>query len=807
MKKQITLIIIFIAQLNFGQNFLISNGNNPDFEETGGFQSNLVLIQTLKDFTNPGSYAIVSDPTEVSPLFKSTKDRSGSGKMMIVDGKDNDVFWKQSPNIKLQGGVTYQFSYYIKNINKTNENLPTIVFQPQDQCNCPPILVAGNATVLPDGWNQVVYEFTPSGTGDKWVRLELSTLNASPSGHDFAIDDLSLNQAHICTPNIINVKVGRDMALCGENSTTISVETNGTGKWVKKSTGSGEITNLNSKTTTVTNLSYLMNNVFEWQADVNDCENLNIIDSSITIVALKNPDILIKINKLSCTTSEIYADINNLNYIYYNWTTTDGNIVSGQGTKSIVVDKNGTYQLEAVNKSTGAITIDCPVTQSIQITNINPIKAVIATPQSLTCSIASVVLDGSQSSNGANIIYEWTTKDGIISSGKNSAIATTYLPGTYNLTVTDITTNCSANSSVIVAQTASVPVIYITKTNDLSCTVKQVTIETNHVGENIEYNWITYDGEIISGQGTNKIEVTKAGIYYLNATNIENACSNSIAIRVLDFSSSPVLNLPILLSVCSTGDSKDVFYLEMMDEQISGGDPNITITYHKTLSDAENGSNPLNKEYYSTTNNIETLYYRGTDINGCYSTGILDLRVEPLPNTDGIKSTLTVCENNSDGFGEFYLPDSIIKDDLNYGISFHETSADAESGIKPMFGYYVNRNSFEQILYVRIQNVITACSRISTLKLEVKNCDLSSPEFEFSSQFDLLPNPAKEVISVSSKNNQKIQSVQIYNLMGQLVLETTSVDTEINISNLAKGTYLLKLSTLSGSSITKLVKE
>ena len=103
--------------------------------------------------------------------------------------------------------------------------------------------------------------------------------------------------------------------------------------------------------------------------------------------------------------------------------------------------------------------------------------------------------------------------------------------------------------------------------------------------------------------------------------------------------------------------------------------------------------------------------------------------------------------------------------------------------------------------------MVTYCFVIVPITLKVENCDMSSPEFEFSSQFNLLPNPAKEVVSVSSKNNQKIQTVQIYNLMGQLVLETFSVDAEINISNLAKGSYLLKLSTLSGSSITKLVKE
>ncbi len=426
-----------------------------------------------------------------------------------------------------------------------------------------------------------------------------------------------------CVPQTISVNVGNDIILCGENSTTISVETNGTGKWVKTSFGTGDITNPTSKTTTVTNLDYMTNNVFQWQSDVNACDVLNIIDKTITVVARQNPDLLLTSSKLDCSTAEISISTRGLSYTYYNWTTTDGNIVSGQGTKSIVVDKNGTYQVKAIPNITGIITYICPVIQSIQVTNIsNPIKAIIAQPQALSCVFNAVDLNGSASTRGANIVYEWSTKDGIISSGKNSAIATTYLPGTYDLKVTDITTNCSETSSVVVIALPINPVANISKLENLSCSKNKVILDgsTSTSGDNIIYEWGTVGGEILSGQGTNKIEVSKVGTYSLSVIDKETSCASFTSISV------------------------------------------------------------------------------------------------------------------------------------------------------------------------------------------ISDCDLSSPEFEFSSQFDLLPNPANEVVAVSSKNNQKIQSVQIYNLIGQLVLQTSVVDSEINISALSKGTYLLNVLSNKDNFTTKLVK-
>jgi gliding motility-associated-like protein len=202
-KKRLLLLIIlcFIASVSSNaQNLLSSNNNNPGFEGAGGFQTNgyTDISPGTMGSSSDGNYALTgsSGPMNTSS-FNNVSPHSGS-KMMVIDA-NNQIFWQQNPNIQLQGGVKYTFSYWVVNINKNGTSNaafpnPVIQFNAADQCSCIPVLKSGSATVNNATWQQVVYEFTPAGTGAKWVRIELSTPGASPNGNDFAIDDLSLTE-------------------------------------------------------------------------------------------------------------------------------------------------------------------------------------------------------------------------------------------------------------------------------------------------------------------------------------------------------------------------------------------------------------------------------------------------------------------------------------------------------------------------------------------------------------------------------------------------------------------------------------
>jgi gliding motility-associated-like protein len=198
-KKRLFALVIFsfCLSININAQNLLS-ANNPGFEGLGGFQTNgyTDVSPGTGGSSSDGNYALTgnSEPMNTSSFLNVTP-HSGS-RMMVIDA-NNQIFWKQNPNVQLQGGVTYTFSYWVVNINKNGTSNPSfpnpvIKFEALDNCGCTPVLKSGNATVNSVAWQQVIYEITPTGTGGKWVRIELSTPSATPNGNDFAIDDLSL---------------------------------------------------------------------------------------------------------------------------------------------------------------------------------------------------------------------------------------------------------------------------------------------------------------------------------------------------------------------------------------------------------------------------------------------------------------------------------------------------------------------------------------------------------------------------------------------------------------------------------------
>ncbi len=84
---------------------------------------------------------------------------------------------------------------------------------------------------------------------------------------------------------------------------------------------------------------------------------------------------------------------------------------------------------------------------------------------------------------------------------------------------------------------------------------------------------------------------------------------------------------------------------------------------------------------------------------------------------------------------------------------------------------------------------------------------LANPSFDFENEFTLYPNPAKNTLNITSKNNLEITSVEIYNLIGQLVIVKPNFSASIDVSNLASGTYFIKVNSEKGSGNGKFVKE
>ena len=83
---------------------------------------------------------------------------------------------------------------------------------------------------------------------------------------------------------------------------------------------------------------------------------------------------------------------------------------------------------------------------------------------------------------------------------------------------------------------------------------------------------------------------------------------------------------------------------------------------------------------------------------------------------------------------------------------------------------------------------------------------LSNTNFD-KTQFSFVPNPVANELHIESEQ-AKIDQIEIYNLNGKQVLDVNfQKDQPIDVSSLAKGMYLVKIKTESGSLTKKLIKE
>ena len=79
----------------------------------------------------------------------------------------------------------------------------------------------------------------------------------------------------------------------------------------------------------------------------------------------------------------------------------------------------------------------------------------------------------------------------------------------------------------------------------------------------------------------------------------------------------------------------------------------------------------------------------------------------------------------------------------------------------------------------------------------------------FASNYAVGPNPATDVVNISAKNNNTINTVEITDVNGRVVKNVTvnAATSQINVSDLNSGVYFLKASSENGVGTSKIVKK
>lgn len=398
--------------------------------------------------------------------------------------------------------------YRADTVKKTIYVRPLPVFSISDQTFCanePVTLnpgISGDSYLWSNGSVSQTSSFGNSGTG--WLTVTSNQCRYT--------DNFNLN-----SKTIPNVSAGSNL-LMGCTNPNVQLNGSSTTPGVSFSwTGPGIVSDGGTATPTVDQPGTYILTVYD---PVQDCSNT----ASVTVtqdITIPNADAGADI-QLTCTTnSAVLNGTSSTPGVTYTWT--GPNIVSGENTATPTVNGAGTYILTVTNPAT-----NCSATDQLTVTQNGVVPDVNAgTDTALTCTVTSVVLNGSSANGG--VIYTWSGPN--IVSGRNTTSPVVNGAGTYTLTVTDPLNNCSSTDNVIVAQNNSAPDADAGIDRDLSCTVNSITLNGATSVSGATYTWS--GPGIVSGDHTLTPEVNATGTYVLTVTNPANGCSATDDVDVI----------------------------------------------------------------------------------------------------------------------------------------------------------------------------------------------------------------------------------------------------------------------------------
>lgn len=221
--------------------------------------------------------------------------------------------------------------------------------------------------------------------------------------------------------------------------------------------------------------------------------------------------------------------------------------------------------------------------------------------------------------------------------------------------------------------------------------------------------------------------ITTTQTIYIFAQTLTTPTCTSESSFTVTVNPSPSISQPSNL-IEFDSDGTAVFNLTVQNGALLNGNPNLTVTYYNSLSNAESGTaNFVNTTAYTNTSNPQTIYARVSDnVTGCYSITNFDLIVNTNPFPINNPTPLEVCDNNNDGIAVFNIDSKNAEilgslSSSQYTVTYYENSFAAQiGGFGNILSPYFNVTPNNQTVYVRVElNSDTTVFSTTTLQLIV----------------------------------------------------------------------------------------
>lgn len=166
------------------------------------------------------------------------------------------------------------------------------------------------------------------------------------------------------------------------------------------------------------------------------------------------------------------------------------------------------------------------------------------------------------------------------------------------------------------------------------------------------------DGDVNAITSPYTALVPSVQIFVRLESAIESTCFDASQNFTIFVNSPPAINNPMPLVLCDPDNDGFVeFDLTQADNDITGGDPDLTVSYHGTPLDAQNGVLPIVGPYTNDDPYNDSVWARVESMSsGCYETVelFLEVRNEPVATTPA--DPLRLCDDaTADGFTFFDL--------------------------------------------------------------------------------------------------------------------------------------------------------
>ena len=228
----------------------------------------------------------------------------------------------------------------------------------------------------------------------------------------------------------------------------------------------------------------------------------------------------------------------------------------------------------------------------------------------------------------------------------------------------------------------------------------------------------------------------------------------------------------------------------------------VTGSYDPNDKSETHGGKILFLSFSSNDYLYYTIRFENTGTSGALNVSVSDLLDDKLDENSLIminaSHTYSLDRVNKSlvwNFNNIQLPVSIADTDIGKGyINFK---------IKPRAGYAVGDiiPNTASIYFDSNPAIITNTSTTEFVQ------SLNTQYYDFSNLFSLSPVPAKNVLTITTKQDVVIGSINIYNTLGQLVQVSTNPNETIDVSGLKTGSYFIKIVSDKGTTSGKFIKE